>query len=549
MLFSQDTSTWQVDGSGTWNVPGNWGNGIVPQHVDDVAIFGNSNTQPNPTIGLGQPITIGTLDIDNPNLLIFQDSNALTFQTTSGNAQLNLTSINGGGQLLLALPTILNSNLAISVDTGAGGTINNVISGAGGITITGLGGIIFSSNTGNTYTGTTTISGGNLFIDTNAQCLQDVVVENGGSLTFDNTSSVKSLNIISGTVTGSIIFPNGGNVLTMGGQTLNGNFSFTDAGGATITYNPSPGATAVITGGDLNVMPDATYTFNIGSGGGTPSVPDMELNVDFLPPVNSSATFVKTGLGVLLYDPGSVSGNNAGPTTVNQGTLVVNTQAEAGVPGDLIITGGTLLCGGADQISHASNVTLSSGTLDFGGFAQTIGSFTFQSGTFSQGGNPLVLTSTSSALTMRNTSISGPVQLVGDIAFDATNGGTATLSGPLNINTTAGAVTRTFTIGGSSANGMTINNVISNTGSTGIVKAGTGTLTFAGAGPNTYTGASTAVNAGTLALNVTTGPAVPSTAVMISSGATIDVQGINQLNANAAVTVNGTLNLNGHNTT
>ena len=564
MLFSQVTSTWQVDGDGTWNVPGNWETNtlppqqVVPQNVDDVAIFGNSNTQFSAQIGLGQPtITIGTLDVDNPNNIALEDSNTLVFQTSSGNAALNLTSLNGaGGSFSLALPATLNSNLVISTDSGVGETIcNNVISGAGGITITGPQTISFASATGNTYTGTTTISGGNLSIDTGATSLQGaVVVTNAGFLTFNSNSSVGSLNIINGTVTGAITFPNSGNVLTMGGngtgQMLNiVNLYFTDAGGATVTYDPTDGGTALITGGELNVTPDATYTFDIGSAGGAP---DMELNCDFFPPFGS-VSFIKTGAGVLLYDPPGVNGNNTGPTTVNQGTLEVNTQAQRGVPGDLTISGGMLLCRSADQISNSSNVTLGSGAFDFGGFAQTIGSFTFQSGTFSQGANPLVLTSAattpSAALTMRNTTISGAINLQGDIVFDATNGGTATISGPLNIKTSAGAGTRTFTIGGTSANGMTISNVISNTGSTGIVKAGTGTLTFAGAGPNTYSGASTAVNSGMLVLNVTTGPAVPSSIVMISSGAAIDLRGLNQLSSGATVTVNGTLSLNGHNQT
>jgi len=86
------------------------------------------------------------------------------------------------------------------------------------------------------------------------------------------------------------------------------------------------------------------------------------------------------------------------------------------------------------------------------------------------------------------------------MTFDATNNGTATINGNINLNTTGTTgITRTFTINdGAATIDASIAGIISNTTATGLTKAGAGTLALSGA--NTYTGATT-ISAGTLSVS------------------------------------------------
>jgi autotransporter-associated beta strand protein len=109
------------------------------------------------------------------------------------------------------------------------------------------------------------------------------------------------------------------------------------------------------------------------------------------------------------------------------------------------------------------------------------------------------------------------------MTFDATNNGTATIIGNINLNSSATTgVTRTFTINnGTAATDTTIAGAITNTTSAGLTKAGTGTLTLSGA--NTYSGATT-INAGTLSLDnagSTTARLANTSNITVNSGGTL----------------------------
>src|SRR5262249_20372203 len=147
---------------------------------------------------------------------------------------------------------------------------------------------------------------------------------------------------------------------------------------------------------------------------------------------------------------GALANTYSGLTTVSAGTLLLDkTSGVNAIAGDLTISGGTVLLGAANEIADASLVTLASGTFNMSGFNEEVSALAFNGGTLTQGGGVLSLASSGTALTMRNTTIAGAVSLTGGggVVFDATNNGTAVISGSLDI---ASSIT-TFDIGNGTA--------------------------------------------------------------------------------------------------
>jgi len=104
---------------------------------------------------------------------------------------------------------------------------------------------------------------------------------------------------------------------------------------------------------------------------------------------------------------------------------------------------------------------------------------------------------------------------------------TFTVGGTINLNA------NTLTIDGSGAS--TLSGIMSGTGGS-LTKAGTGTLTLSGA--NTYTGGTT-ISAGTIKVNNAKALGDNTSAVSVTSGAVLDLNGITMTNTNA-LALNGT---------
>lgn len=278
--------------------------------------------------------------------------------------------------------------------------------------------------------------------------------------------------------------------------------------------------------------------------------------------LGSSANLDKTTAGSVNLG-GSSSNTYTGTTTVTAGSL--NLQKSPGtvsIPGNLTVNGGTVHWDSSEQVANNSTVTLNGGTLDFNSQAETIGRLNYYGGSIPNPsyGLGLVLSGTGDALVMRDTTLSIPVALTGaggSVVFDATNNGTATISGNLNL----GNNSRTFIVAdGSAAIDMQVSGAMSGAG--GIAKHGAGTLRISGA--NSY-GGNTVVNGGTLMLGANhtlpDGTSVlmhggtldmsgysdtvldlqvdPGTHLIVPSGSTLTTTGINLLNGD--VSLNGTL--------
>lgn len=180
-----------------------------------------------------------------------------------------------------------------------------------------------------------------------------------------------------------------------------------------------------------------------------------------------------------------------GGTTVNQGTLLVNSTGTLPAGGNVVING---TAAGTTSLQVNSTAGQSIGTLTFGGAgagATATNTLQLNAGTFTLGGN---------------------------VAYLATNNpGTATIAG--SGGTLALNGNRVFDVADSSNSffELTVNSVISGTGNS-ITKTGAGALSLRGA--NTYTGG-TVVAAGTLyASNFnSSGSATGTGTVLIQSGA------------------------------
>jgi autotransporter-associated beta strand protein len=228
---------------------------------------------------------------------------------------------------------------------------------------------------------------------------------------------------------------------------------------------------------------------------GTIQVTAGSLNLSGI--LSGSNNITIAGSGDLIYS-GALANTLSGTTTVNGGTLQLDKTAgvTALVFDAQINSGGEIQLLSPDQIIDSANITINGGTFDLNGNEETINTLFFNSGSMTQGGAVLTLASPTTALSMRNTSITGDLLLSGGggVIFDNAAGGTATISGNIDL----GGSNTTFNISNDLALiQMQISGEISDGG---LIKQGSGTLSLLGA--NTY-GGGTTISAGTLQGNAT----------------------------------------------
>jgi autotransporter-associated beta strand protein len=448
----------------------------------------------------------------------------------------------------LDLGTVIRTfNIAMGTGT-TDMEISGVISGTGGITkLGGLGRLDFTGSSSNTYTGTTTVSFGTLFLNKSmGQAIVGDIVFNdtsgflvlGGnnqigsasdmtlvSGTFDMNgfnATMGTLTYTSGTFTqsgGTLTLASAGTALLMRNTTISG--ALVLSGGGAIQFDNASNGTGTLSG-TIDLGGNAT-TFNVEMG---TAITDLLVSG-----VISNGAMTKIGTGQMEFS-GASANTYTGLSTITAGTLLLNkTPGVNAIAGDVLINGGTLTLGGAGEIADTSTMTMSSGTFNMAGFAETLTTLNFNGGTLTQAGGILTLTSASTALSMRNTTISGEVDLTGGgaVVFDSTSNGTATISGMLDL----GGFTTPFTINnGTSANDMTVSGVISNGA---VTKGGAGRLQYSGASPNTYTGLTTVSN-GMLLLNKTAGVTSIVGDVLVNGGI-LDCNTANQIATTSSLTL------------
>jgi autotransporter-associated beta strand protein len=333
--------------------------------------------------------------------------------------------------------TLVGATPTITTNAGVSTTIASVLQGSAGLTKAGTG--YLTLNSANTFTGTTTIDAGTLYLSYVGGTLAGttaVVVNTGGTLYFQAAERI-----------------NNAASLTIAGGTLQLSSSGTETVGA-----------VTMAGGRIST---GTLTSNTG----------FELQSGTVDgTLAGTASFSKTTSGTV-----TLTGTNtySGTTTVNGGTLALNFMGYSGYSDRTlryttaveITNGGTVQLGYAgDQINDSATLTVNNGTFSMGSFYETVAHVTLDGGGTIKNGQ---LTSTS-AFDLRSGTVTAG--LAGTAGLNKTTGGTVTLNRQLNndyIYTGATSIT-----GGT----LVVNGIISTSAAeTNRVTVGNG-ATLAGSG-------------------------------------------------------------------
>jgi fibronectin-binding autotransporter adhesin len=279
---TQSSATWSNAAGGSWSNAGNWLNAAVGQGAGVNAYFNTLALAGNPLVTIDTPITIGGL--------AFGDMGS----------QYSWTLNPGGGSLTLdaASPPVMQ------VDNQTA-TIAAVVAGSNGLIKTGAGTLVLKGD--NTYTGTTTVDGGTLELNS-----PNFNTYRGGGIFINNGAKLR---------------------IAQSGEPFrydftNKTFTFGATGGGTIETGPGNNTplwnnnTFITTGGSQNSI--IGHTLNLATTGGitTFNVADGPDSIDLLVSLvlGNTGSVLKSGTGTL-----TLTGANAysGSTTISGGVLEV----------------------------------------------------------------------------------------------------------------------------------------------------------------------------------------------------------------------------------
>jgi len=578
--------TWGNDGTATSAA-------ITVNSGGTLASGGYFNTLWNPTFNGGSVLLNGGVSADWP---AFQFAGTLTaagtVSVTVGSGNNNFINIGGTGNGVL---TVNTPNATDQLTVNARLQTNKKTTGA--LTKNGTGTLTLSA--ANTYTGTTTVNGGELRYGIAG------AIASGGSVSIANNATL-NVGDFGGTVSGITL--NKGGTLTGGTAnfTQTGTFTLADGGtvngfnGTTSGFINLGGALNYTSSGASSVMATinrlgaggATRTLTIARGGDSSGV---DLDITEVLMGNGNFNLTKAGAGVLRLS-GSVasSGRGTGNTSIYDGTILLNKSAAVeaiGGTGIITIGDNTGTAGSAilrhatgsadDQILNNAVTINGDGLWDLNGHNETTsGSFTIyrngqvdlNGGNLSVGALAILATSGSGNTTpIKNTAGNGSLTmttlgitpLAGTTSTISLNGATATLGG--NVTFTAATTgqaqitggtlalggNRTFNVGVGSGTtyDLDINVPITGSGVTLQQVTSAGRLQFSGSGANTYNGLTT-VSAGTLLLAKSGVNAIGGNLTVSGGTAQLTGTGGDQIPNTANVVVSsGTFDLSGLNET
>ena len=515
---SAATVTWNGTTNGLWGTAGNWDTGSAPTTADAVIILGPSN--------VAGALTINVSTSANASTINFTDTSAVSLTNTSSGAN-QILAINGAGGITTGTgavtigSTTANQGINIALGAnqtwtvGAGGmTVNNVISGAFGLTKAGAGTLTLSG-AANSWNGTTTISAGTTNLSGNLVTSGTVFVGSAsggvlnvtGNLTQTTTANPRNFQITNASgQTGTVNVSGAGILTTTGffmGDNAGGNSTFNLSGGTVTnsgqTWISGSNNTINVSGGTFN----STGTFEYGSGvaNGTSTITvngtgTINLGSMTIGRTTSSTTSTNIGDGTIggtlsltgmLYLGGNHTFNfNGGTLTASGNSLSINSSYST-----VVKSGGAVI-----NVVGSNSTTISSNLTNGGG-----------GGGLTKNGTGILVLSGANTYNGTTTIHAGTLQI-------GAGGTTGNLSASSSITNNA---TLTFNRTNTVTQGTDFASAIGGTGA--LIQAGSGNLVLSGT--NTYTGATT-INAGTL--TVSGGNAIANTsAVSVASGAVFNL--------------------------
>jgi len=470
-LYAQ---TWSGGGSDDlWSDALNWTGG-VPQSAPSTALTFTGSNNLSSFNDLSN-LQLNSITFDAAASVFNLSGNSINFVSNGGTLPTLTVDSTNASPTTISNALVLTDNLTIGGTGGGGLVLSGVVSGASSLTLSG--GFVSLSNSGNSFSGGTIVTGGTL------QLGADNALPSGGdlSVTGATAAAVLDLNGHAATV-GNINLGDGSinaaytsmitdtSVGSTGLLTLNGN----------ITFNP---------GADMfgnNITPPAMINSNLSLTAGQHVIDN---NGDG---AYSTGPYYDVVIGGLISGSGGLSLGSA--TDNNTGLTVALTHAANTYSGPTNVIYGGLYLGAANALPMRGAVTVANtGSLylyiasDQNQPAVTPGSYNQTIGSLADAPN----------------SGHGSVYLGGATLTVGTDNTSTTFSGQILDNDST--TTDPTVVGGS------------------LVKVGTGTLTLSGS--NAYTG-STTVSGGTLQLGASN--ALPLTTNLTLNAGALDMNGHSQ---------------------
>jgi autotransporter-associated beta strand protein len=456
---------------------GSTGNGTVVQSGGTLGLQGGITV-------VGEALTISGTGAGNfGSLRNYSGDNTWT-NTVTMSANANITADAGGTLTLNNSTAISGTNRALTLGGAGNITISGTIAtGTGALTKSGTGNVILSGN--NTYTGLTTVSGGNLIVG-NATALGTTA--NGTNVASGATLALQ------------------GNV-TVAGETLTLNGTGAGAGGALRNLAGNNTWT-----GGITLSTTSTITSDAGT-----------LNVNAITGASgANRALTLNGAGDTVVS-GAIATVNL--TVTKSGTGNVTLSSANTYSGTTTVSGGTLIVGNATALGATAN-----GTNVANGATLAL------QGGIAVAGEALTLNGTGvgNAGALRN--ISGPNSWSRTITL-STNSTIGSDAGTLTLNNTTAVsgTNRSLTLTG--AGSITVSGNVS-LGTGNITRSGAGLATLSG--NNTYSGG-TFITSGTL--RATTNANALGTGNVTLAGGTLQLANDTGLNfgRNTTVTADSTI--------
>ena len=468
--------TWNSTGttanwSGTVN-PNNWTGANNPPISGDALIFDVDNSAGAATSPVADALT-DNLTVGGTNAWTFTsitftaNAPAYTFTpavaagqgpgtgftlgtTTAGTA---ISQNSGYTETIIETIKLAAANQTVSLANGGNLTLQGLVTGAGGLTLTGSGVLALTNNAADLYTGATVVSGGTLdlfFPNAGSSGIyksSGLTINSGATVaSADNalagsTSAVGSLPVTinaGGTLTGvaSADGGAGGSTHIRGVLTLNGGTLANQGTGNEPAYGSwdlddgvvvGGSQTAVISANDVIPSQAGGTTFNVAVTGGSP---DLDVQGALIHGTSLADTgIIKTGAGTMQLD---AVNTYTGPTTVSAGTLTINSSAllggATGTYAGLITNNGTLNYNNSAAQTFSGVIrgtgafNINSGTVTLTGANTYSGATTVASGanlTVLTGGSSMSAITMASSTTFSNSVISagGQWDLTNNLAF------------------------------------------------------------------------------------------------------------------------------------